>query len=564
MSAVTGEANGPPADPVGDEARGDEPDGRQRHWSGTAPAGLLVLCGVVSLLFAAPLLYLARYTLTDDAGLTWLWDLYTSERTLTPLFNTLRLAALTALSAAVVGTALAWFTLRTDIPLRRLWATLAPLPLVFPSFVGALALLAAIGPGGLLASPLDSVGIEATRPEGFWGAWAVMTLFTTPYVYLPVAARIQALPSSLEESGRLLGKPPLTVFRTVVVPQVRGAVQAGALLVFLYTVSDFGVVVMLRYETLTRSIDSNRLYDRDRSVALALLLGLLALTVVVVERVVARNRPAQAEGVRSGQPLQYPLGRWRWPALGAVVVWLLLSLGLPLAALSVWAWRGFTGEGSVMAGRAGSSLGDLVEPATNTVGISLVVAVIAVTVLLPVAYLAARHRATASDWAHGLVASGFALPGLVVGLAVMTWALELPRNVSLYQTLPLLVFAYVLHQGALGLRPAQVAVEAVPPRLDEAARMLGAGRVRRFVTVDLPLMLPGLAAAGGLVLLSTMKELPITLLVRPTGFDTLSTRIWSDTESAFLAEAALTSLLLVALSGVLTWFLVIRRNHRVT
>jgi iron(III) transport system permease protein len=92
--------------------------------------------------------------------------------------------------------------------------------------------------------------------------------------------------------------------------------------------------------------------------------------------------------------------------------------------------------------------------------------------------------------------------------------------------------------------------------------VLGANRTRRFLTIDLPLMLPGLAAGGGLVLLSTMKELPITLLTAPTGFETLAKRIWADAEAAFLAEAALASLVLVALSGLLTWALVVRRADR--
>jgi iron(III) transport system permease protein len=133
---------------------------------------------------------------------------------------------------------------------------------------------------------------------------------------------------------------------------------------------------------------------------------------------------------------------------------------------------------------------------------------------------------------------------------------------GLYQSFAMLVFAYVVHLGAQSLRAAQVAVAAVPRRLDESARMLGAGRVRRFATVELPLMLPGLAAGGGLVLLSTMKELPITLLTAPIGFPTLATRIWDDTEAVFLAEAALASIVLVALSGVLTWLLVVRRSDR--
>jgi iron(III) transport system permease protein len=122
------------------------------------------------------------------------------------------------------------------------------------------------------------------------------------------------------------------------------------------------------------------------------------------------------------------------------------------------------------------------------------------------------------------------------------------------------VFAYVVHFGSQALRAAQVAVAAVPARLDDAARTLGAGRVRRLLTVELPLALPGLLAGGGLVLLSTMKELPATLLLAPPGFETLATKIWNATEDAFLADASLAALLLLLLSGVLTWLLVVRRG----
>jgi iron(III) transport system permease protein len=552
-SASEGDAErGPPAAP----RRLDRRLGRR--FVGGAPLPLVLVGAVVALAFAAPLLYLVGENL-GSAG--ELWSLYTSTRTLTALRNTVLLATATALAAAVVGTGLAWLTTRTDLPLRRVWAVLAPLPLVFPSFVGALALLAAVARGGLLDAPLGWFGAEPTRPEGFWGAWLVLTLFTTPYVLLPVAARLVALPPSLEESARLLGRRPADVFRTVVLPQVSGAITAGALLVFLYVVSDFGVVVMLRYRTLTWDIYAKRLADRPESVGLSLLLAVVALVVVVAERRLAR-RHAAVEGVRARRPLQVALGRWRWPALGAVVVWVVLALGGPLASLSLWAWRGLTSQGASLARGTGPSLGDLGEPAANTVVIGLVTAVVAVAALLPLAYLSARHRAPAGDVANGLVAAGFALPGLVVALAVVSWAVELPEGWGIYQSFPLLVCAYVIHLGAQSLRAAQVAVGAVPRRLDESARMLGAGRVRRFRTVDLPLMLPGLAAGGGLVLLSTMKELPITLLLRPLGFDTLATGIWEDADDLFLAEAGLASLVLVALSGVLTWLLVVRRTER--
>jgi iron(III) transport system permease protein len=188
---------------------------------------------------------------------------------------------------------------------------------------------------------------------------------------------------------------------------------------------------------------------------------------------------------------------------------------------------------------------------------------VAILAVLPIAYLTTRYRTRAGGATNALVVTGFALPGLVIALAVAFWLLRAPLVGGLYQTFPPLVFAYVVHFGAQALRASQVAVSGVPRRMDDAARSLGASRWRRLRTVDVPLMLPGLAAGAGLVLLSTMKELPATLLLAPTGFETLATRIWSATESGYFGRAGMAALVLVALSGVLTWFLTIRRLERV-
>jgi iron(III) transport system permease protein len=163
---------------------------------------------------------------------------------------------------------------------------------------------------------------------------------------------------------------------------------------------------------------------------------------------------------------------------------------------------------------------------------------------------------------NGVVLGAFALPGLALALALVYWTIRAPGFVGgFYQTIPLLVFAYLVHFGALALGPARVAVGSVPRQMEEAARVLGAGRARRLLRIELPLMLPGLLAAGGLVLLSTMKELPATLLLAPPGFQTLATKIWVAAEESFWADASVASLLLVLVSGILTWLLVIRRGE---
>jgi iron(III) transport system permease protein len=500
--------------------------------------------------------YIAWRNLTLGADVV---ETLLSADTLLPLWRTAVLATAVSVTTAVIGTGLAWLVNRTDLPGGQLWRILAPLPLVFPSFVGAAALITAFARGGLAEQLLEPLGVE-TLPtfEGFWGSWLVLTLFTYPFVYLPVAARLRALSPSLEESARLLGHSPLNVFGTVVLPQAARAISAGALLVFLYTVSDFGVVQLMGYNTLTRQIVLNQPFNLPDAFALALILGLVAIVVVVIERQVS-SRLAATTSSRQRRPLRVPLGRWRWPALVAVVLFIGNALVAPLLALGWWAWRGIANADDAGA-RLADDLSDLIAPATNTAIVSLIAAAVAVAVVLPVAYLTTRYRSRSGATANAFVVGGFALPGISVALAMVFWSLNAPVLEAFYQTMPLLIFAYVVHFGAQSMRASQVAVGALPLGLDDAARMLGAGRVRRFLTVEVPIMAPGLLAGAGLVLLSVMKELPATLLLSPPGFETLATRIWGSLEGGFLAQVGLASLVLVLTSGVLTWLLVVRRS----
>jgi iron(III) transport system permease protein len=238
----------------------------------------------------------------------------------------------------------------------------------------------------------------------------------------------------------------------------------------------------------------------------------------------------------------------------------------PVMVLGWWVGRGLIGGGANGAGVAkaldDAGIGDLIVPAANTAGISVVAALATVAAILPVAYLTGRYRSRVGEAANALVVGGFALPGLVIAFAIGYWAVRSPGSSWLYQSYPLLVAAYVMHFGAQSMRASQVAVAAVPRRLEDAARMLGADRWRRLRTIEVPLMLPGLGAGAGLVLLSVMKELPATHLLSPLGFETLATEVWGAANEGYLARAGMGSLVLVALSGVLTWVLVVRRSER--
>lgn len=516
------------------------------------PLSLRAVAALVAVAFVAPFGYLVLRNLQEAPGFL---DAVTDTRTLGPLVRTLLLASTVSAATAVVGTGAAWLVTRTDLPARRAFRMLLPLPLVIPSFIGAFAYVATFATGGLLQqllSPLVDVRLPEVR--GFPAAFVVLTLLTFPYVYLPVAARLQQLPPSQEEAARLLGRRPRQVFWSIVLPQVRPAILAGTLLVFLYNVSEFGAVQLLRYDTLTRAVYTTRTLDPTTSLALSLELGVLALLVVMLERITVRG-PATVTSQRSMRGLHVRLGRWRAVATGAMVALVGVSLAAPLGVLVYWTVRGVLNE-TTRASALSANLGDLVEPAIATARVSVEAAVLAVVVALPVSLLSVRFRDRTAGVATALVTAGFALPGLAIALAVVFWTVGTP----LYQTELLLVMAYVVHFGAQSLRAADVAVASVPSRLDEAARTLGASRWRRLRTVDLPLMMPGLLAGGGLVLLSVMKELPATLLLAPIGFQTLATTAWASMNDAYFADASIASLALVVLSGVLTWTLVIRRS----
>ncbi|HUG85678.1 MAG TPA: ABC transporter permease subunit, partial [Euzebya sp.] len=270
---------------------------------------LRVLGLVAGLVFAAPLIFLLQQAVSFGAPFRRALG---DPANLPPLGRSLLLAGTVAAATAVLGTACAWVVTRTELPLARAWAVLLALPLVLPSYIGAFTLQAALSRGGLTDRVL---GLSLPSVEGFWAAFAIMTLLTYPYVFLLVAARLRQLPAALEESARLLGHRPPAIVRTVVLPQVLPAVAAGGLLVFLYVVSDFGAVQLLRYDTLTRVIFGN-LLDRPLSSALALQLGVVALVIAGGERAaLARvRRTVGAVAVRGHAGLRYPLGRWRLPA----------------------------------------------------------------------------------------------------------------------------------------------------------------------------------------------------------------------------------------------------------
>jgi iron(III) transport system permease protein len=513
------------------------------------PTALGLVGLVIGALFAIPAGFVVIRAISLDAPIGDTWSEIRG-----PLWRTIQLAVLVSASTAVLGTLLAWVTVRTDLPFRRAWRVALVLPLVLPSFVGAGAFIAGIAPGGVIHEVLSSVGITPPRRfRGLGASWFVLTAFTYPYVLLPVSARLSALRSSQEEGARMLGFGPRQAFIRVTLPEIRPSIVAGALLVFLYTLSEFGAVQLLGYDTLTRVIFATRQANRAVSFSAALALLVLAITVVTLERRFrgrfTPDRKAAAVPHRATE-----LGWRKVPGTLTCAAALGVGLIIPIASLATWAQRGIS-DGTI-------DYGELVSPALNTAFVSVIAAVVTVVVVLPIAIETTRRPNPASSIAAGAVLGGFAIPGLVIALALAVIALNAPGVGWLYQSLALLIIGYIIHFGSQALARSEQAVRSVPEQVREQARLLEPSAVRRAALVDLPLMRPGLLSGAGLVMLATIKELPVTLLLSPIGFSSLATEIWDGFAEGFYAETGVASLLLITMSALLTWLLVLRPSMR--
>ena len=507
----------------------------------SAPHMLLnVIAALIAGMMLLPLTYLIWRSLSAGNAL----ELIFRASTLRILWNSVLLALLVTGFSLILSLPLAWLTVRTDLPGRRLWSVLTTLPLVFPSYVGGYALVAMLGPRGMVQNWLEPLGVERLPSVyGLVGATYALTLFTYPYLLLTIRAGLRNLDPVLEEASRGMGYGPWQTFRRVTLPALRPAIAAGVLLVALYVLSDFGAVSILRYNSFTRAIYIQYLSSFDRSYAALLSLVLVVLTLLLLfgaQRIQGRGRPYYRMGAGAARSMQLQkLGAWRWPALALCSLVVLAGLIVPLSVVTYWLVRGL---------RAGEPLLPAFQATFHSVQASTLAALAAIVLALPVAYLAVRFPSRYSNLISQSVYVGYGLPGIVIALSLVFFGANfLPW---LYQTLTMLIFAYVVRFLPQATGTVHTSLLRMSPRLEEAARSMGASRSRTISRVTLPLLRPGIWTGAALVFLSTMKELPATLLLGPTGFTTLATQIWSATEEAFFTRAAFPSLILLAVSAV--------------
>jgi iron(III) transport system permease protein len=504
------------------------------------PLFLTLAAGVVTIAIALPLVYLTIRTL--GMGGDRLWELVTRDRTIEVLVNTVAVAATVTFFSLLIAIPLAFLTVRTDLPWRKFWSVATTLPLAVPSYIGSFALIATFAPkGSFVQILLEPWGVEELPSiYGFWGTVVAITLFTYPYLLLSVRSGLQGIDPALEEAARSLGCNRRATFVRVLLPQLQPSIVAGSLLVALYSIRDFGTPSLMQFDTFTRAIFTQykSSFDRNSAAALSLMLVLLVVGVLLLEYRV-RSRAVYysrgSAGLRSPQITK--LGMWKFPAIIFCSIVTGLGVVLPVGITGFWLFYDFAPD---------YDFAKLLTAGTNSLLAAGLAAAVTILFALPVSILAVRFPSKITAAIERATYLSFGIPGIAIALSLVFFGANYAP--WLYQTLPMLIFAYLILFLPQSIGTVRSALLQVHPHLEESARSLGKNSRQTIWQVVIPLVRNGILSGAVLVFLTAIKELPATMLLAPIEFDTLATQIWQATENVSFGDAAWAALLLLFIS----------------
>ena len=490
------------------------------------PALVQASAALVAAAALLPLGFVTGVTLRTPAAVVA--ELLLRRRVGELLLNTTFLLTVAIPLCIALALGLAWITERTSLPGRRMWSILAASSLAVPAFVQGYA--------------WTSV---APTLNGAWAAVGLSVVAYFPFVYLPAAAAMRALDPELENVAASLGDGRWRIFMRVVLPQLRGALGGGGLLVGLHLLAEYGLFALIRFDTFTTAIvdQFQSTYNGPAANMLAGVLALACLALLAVEPSWRdRTRRARVGTGASRLPRRFVLG----PC--ALVLCTLLpaavtaaAIGVPLATLARW----------TVAGGADAWNGAAIASALlQTLALAAIGALLTVAAAFPTAWLSVRAPRVSTRIMEIAIYAAGSLPGVVVALGLVTVTV---RNLPIaYQTVALLLAAYVVLFLPRALVSVRAGIAQVPVELERVAASLGAPPARMFAAVTLRLSAPMAAAGGALVFLGIATELTATLLLAPIGTRTLATQFWALTSEIDYAAAAPYAILMVVLSLPMT------------
>ena len=496
------------------------------RWPALPPqAGVFALAGLVGLLSLIPLVFILMVAVLS--GWEQVAKLILRPRIGELLLNTLWLEVATLPLAAAIGFGLAWVTERTALAGARWWAAIMVAPLAIPAFV-------------------QSYAWNSVLPQlhGLVGAVVIALISYVPFIYLPVAAQLRRLDPALEDAAAALGRSPLQVFWRVILPQLRLPLCAGALLVGLHLLGEYGLFALMRYDTFATAIvdQFQAVYSGPAANLMGGMLVMLTISLIVLETWLRGDRRYARLGAGAARrPVRYALGGWHLPVQFLLLVVSIVTLGVTMFTLLRWI------------GVGGSRIWDwsnILAALLQSIGLALAGGLATTILAVPMAWISVR----APGRLQRIMEAGHlyvgALPGIIVALALVSITVKFAQ--PLYQTAATLIFAYILMFLPRALTGLRSSIAQAPIELERAAMSLGRTPLSAVMQTTMRLAAPGFAAAMALVSLGIGNELTATLLLSPSGTRTLATKFWALTSELDYAAAAPYALLMILLSLPLT------------
>ncbi len=524
----------------------------------------VLTAAALGLLILLPLGWLGYTSVSSERGFTFASyvRVFTDPQLQKALGNTLVLAFCSGLAALALGTPMAWLSARTDLPGRRIVKSLILASFVTPPFLGAFAWVMLAGPNAGYLNKLyrSLTGADAPLVNIFTmpGLIFVVALYTFPYVYIMIANTLELIASDLEEAAALLGASRTWVALTITLPLVLPAILSGFILAALQALALFGSPAILAlpagFHTITTQIWALFQYPPKVEMAAAFSVPLLlatALLLLIQKRLLGRRGYA-AVGGKTGQRRSIPLGRWRYPALLGCLAVLTCAVFLPYGILAkaafsrAWAqpltWDNFTLGNWSFAFLYSSTQAAIL----NTLELGLLTACVGAGLAALLAYIANRKLIAGHQVVAFLALAPVVIPGVVLAVALFI-AYTRPPFV-LYGTLWILFVAYLTKEMPVGYSQSDVTFRGIHPELEEAGRILGAGRLRVLGEITAPLARSGIIATWCFVFIGVIRELSASIILFTPNTKVISVVIFDLKEEGQFGAIAVLGLFMLAMT----------------
>jgi iron(III) transport system permease protein len=473
------------------------------------------------------------FSLSDEES----WSFVLTQTVPSLLSNTFWLIIWTNLFTLVFGLSQSILVTLSNIRFKRILNFLFILPLAFPLYVISFLYLGLFEFSGEFSTYLrESVGFNLNQALDIKSAPVIGFIFSlvlAPYAYLFFKSALLRFDKKLIWSGRILGRTPIQVFFSLIMPNLRKWMFAVSILITSEVICDFGGVSVFNFETF--SIAIYEAWISLFSLNSAVKLSLFPMAFILILYFVNARLQLQKGHLKEHAPIEL----FKLSGLVSFLIWIVIilfavfSLGIPLGTLIYWAKKSFGNESLTLF--AGYLKGSFL--------LSFIAAI--VLTLIAFIYVAVKRFISANEFSEGLLKLGYALPGTIVGIAIIGFFSSFNMNYFGVYAWGALVLALVIRFFAPSLEIQDKAYQTISRKLDYASRSLGTGRLRTVTQVHLPLLRPTIISAFFLIFIEVLKEMPITLILRPHGLDTLSTKIYELTSEGEWYRASVYALVMV-------------------